>query len=144
MRRGVFNTGEAKLYYELAGSGPTVVLIHGHSVDSRMWDRQFESLSSRYQVLRYDLRGYGRSDIPMEGHHYLHANDLYRLMNGLGIEKAHLVGLSLGSFVALDFFAVYSQSVLSVSVASGAIYADDGEEPPDSENIQQNKELVTD
>lgn len=128
---GRVDIGGAELYYETSGAGPAVVLLHGHSVDLRMWDAQFASLASRYFVIRYDLRGYGRSDMPEEGRDYLHAKDLHRLMKHLGIGRAHLVGLSLGAFVALDFLHLYPEQALSVSVAGGAIYAEEDE--PDKE-----------
>ena len=63
---GFANVNGTSLYYELAGSGPTVILIHGFSIDTRMWDDQMEELTSRYQVLRYDMRGFGRSSLPDE------------------------------------------------------------------------------
>ncbi|KRF43740.1 alpha/beta fold hydrolase [Paenibacillus sp. Soil787] len=130
-----------ELYYEVSGSGPAVVLIHAHSVDRRMWDAQFASLASRYQVIRYDLRGYGLSDMPQEGEDYLHAEDLYKLMNHLGVNQAHIVGLSLGAFVALDFQHLYPEHTMTASVAGGAIYADEeesGKEPQqDTDSAQE-------
>jgi pimeloyl-ACP methyl ester carboxylesterase len=116
-----------ELYYEVAGSGQAVVLVHAHSVDRRMWDAQFARLAARFRVIRYDLRGYGLSGMPQEGKDYLHAEDLYKVMKFLGVKQAHIVGLSLGSFVALDFMHLYPEHTLSVSVAAGAIYTDNGE-----------------
>ncbi len=49
------------LYYELSGSGPAVVLVHGRGLDRRMWDEQVPDLAERYTVVQYDLRGFGRS-----------------------------------------------------------------------------------
>jgi pimeloyl-ACP methyl ester carboxylesterase len=86
-----------------------------------MWDQQFAELAKHYQVIRYDLRGYGKTDKPIEGLKYSHAEDLHKLMWFLGIPKAHLVGLSMGASAALDFLALYPQEVLSVTVASGGI-----------------------
>jgi hypothetical protein len=59
--------GDAYVYYEIAGQGETVILIHAYSVDCRMWDQQFAELAKHYQVIRYDLRGYGKTDKPIEG-----------------------------------------------------------------------------
>jgi pimeloyl-ACP methyl ester carboxylesterase len=117
-----------ELYYEMAGTGQTVVLVHAHSVDRRMWDSQFVQLSTQFRVLRYDLRGYGLSGLPQVGKDYLHAEDLKKLMTHLEIDTAHLVGLSLGSFVALDFMYLYPTHTRSISIAAGAIYTEDGEE----------------
>ena len=57
-----------RLYYELAGSGTPVALIHGFTLDTRMWDDQFQPLAEHYRVLRYDARGFGRSDLPTDEH----------------------------------------------------------------------------
>lgn len=133
---GRLDIGGKELYYEVSGSGPAVVLLHGHSVDRRMWDAQFASLATRYQVLRYDLRGYGLSDMPQEGEDYLHAEDLYKVINHLGIKQAHIVGLSLGAFVALDFLYLHPDHVMTVSIASGAIYADEEDESVHNDPFQ--------
>ena len=60
-RSGIASVNGTKLYYEQAGQGPTLVFIHGFSLDSRMWDDQFETFARDYHVIRYDLRGFGRS-----------------------------------------------------------------------------------
>jgi pimeloyl-ACP methyl ester carboxylesterase len=113
--------GDAYVYYEMAGQGEPVILIHAYSVDCRMWDPQYAELAKHYKVVRYDLRGYGNTDKPAEGQRYLHAEDLHRLMYFLGIPKAHLVGLSMGASVAVDFLTLYPKEVLSVTVAAGGI-----------------------
>ncbi|MDQ0874575.1 3-oxoadipate enol-lactonase [Paenibacillus sp. V4I3] len=133
---GRLDIGGKELHYEVSGAGPAVVLLHGHSVDRRMWDAQFASLATRYQVLRYDLRGYGLSDMPQEGEAYLHAEDLYKVINHLGIKQAHIVGLSLGAFVALDFLYLHPDHVMTVSVASGAIYANEEDESVNNDPFQ--------
>lgn len=84
------------LYYEVAGSGEPLVLIHGFSLDTRMWDDQFGVFSRSYQVIRYDVRGFGRSAVPEEDS-YTHADDLKRLLEYLGISTPHLLGLSMGA-----------------------------------------------
>ena len=82
-----------KIYYEMAGEGETVVLSHAGFVDSRMWDDQWEEFAQRYRVMRYDMRGYGKSD-PVQGP-VSRRDDLYRLLQKLGIEQAHMIGCSL-------------------------------------------------
>jgi pimeloyl-ACP methyl ester carboxylesterase len=113
--------GDAYIYYEMAGQGAPVILIHAHSMDRRMWDPQFTELAKHYKVVRYDMRGYGKTDVPVEGEKFLHIEDLHKLMYFLGIPKAHLVGLSLGSFVAVDSLVLYPEQTLSITVASGGI-----------------------
>lgn len=113
--------GQIYVYFEIAGHGKPVILIHAHSLDCRMWDAQFAELAKHYKVVRYDMRGYGKTDMPVEGLNFSHAKDLRKLMWFLGIPKAHLVGVSLGAFVAVDFLALYPEQTLSVTAIAGGI-----------------------
>jgi 3-oxoadipate enol-lactonase len=88
------------LHWEAAGDGPPVVLIHAGICDSRMWDPQWESFPRAHRTVRYDLRGYGRS--PLEPVSYSHARDLIGLLGKLGIDRASLVGVSVGGRVAIE------------------------------------------
>ena len=54
----------ARIYYEVAGRGAPLVFVHGYALDCRMWDDQFDDFADRYRVVRYDIRGFGRSDLP--------------------------------------------------------------------------------
>lgn len=123
---GVAIVHGAGLAWEAAGQGEPLILLHGHSFDRRMWDPQFAELAAKYRVIRYDLRGYGLSDMPVEGRDFNHADDLSGLMNALGIPKAHIVGLSLGGFVGLDFLALHPDRALTVTIASGGVYGGPG------------------
>ncbi|HTN19743.1 MAG TPA: alpha/beta fold hydrolase [Pelobium sp.] len=120
----------AKIYYEEKGQGDPLILIHGHSFDHQMWDNQFDFFAKNYRTIRYDLRGYGRSSMFEEGKPFMHQQDLLELMNTLKIKKAHLVGLSLGGFVATDFLAVHQNRLLSATMASGDIYNMPGPDVP--------------
>jgi 3-oxoadipate enol-lactonase len=88
------------LYSEVAGEGPAVVLVHEGICDSRMWEPQWESWSRSYRLLRVDLRGFGRT--PLEPGPFAHARDLIEAVERQGIERAALVGVSLGGRVALE------------------------------------------
>lgn len=123
---GVIHARGADLPYEAAGAGDPVVLLHGHSFDRRMWDAQFTELAEAYRVIRYDLRGYGLADDPVEGRDFSHADDLVALLNQLGVAKAHVVGLSLGAFVVADFLALHPDRLLSATLASGSVYTGPG------------------
>jgi 3-oxoadipate enol-lactonase len=91
----------AGIAYDVRGSGPTVVLLHGGVLDRRMWDREANAWSSRFRVVRYDLRGMGKSaDVTGP---FSSGDDLAAVLDAVGAPRAHLVGLSLGSAVALDF-----------------------------------------
>jgi 3-oxoadipate enol-lactonase len=100
---GFAEVNGTSLFYETAGKGPAVVLIHGGLVDSRLWDDQLKEFSKRYRVVRYDLRGFGRSASPAAGQQFSHLEDLGALLDFLKVERATLVGLSLGGIVAADF-----------------------------------------
>jgi len=95
--------GGASLAYELAGGGaePPLVLLHAGIADRRMWDPQVEAFAARRRVLRYDLRGFGESTQPPTG--FAYHEDLRGLLAALAIPRAAVLGLSLGSRVALDF-----------------------------------------
>ena len=100
------------LYYESAGQGETIVLIHGGQMDRRMWDRQFSNLATKYQVIRYDVRGFGQS--PAAIMPYSDDDDLLALLDHLHVAKAHLVGLSLGGRISLDFALTHPERVSSI------------------------------
>ena len=99
---GFADVNGTRLYYELAGAGHPLVLIHGFTLDIRLWDDQFEVFAQGYQVLRYDLRGFGKSAVPTDAP-YSHPADLHALLTHLGIDHAHLIGLSMGGGIAIDF-----------------------------------------
>jgi pimeloyl-ACP methyl ester carboxylesterase len=103
---GFADVNGTRLYYEMAGSGHPLVLVHGFTLDTRMWDDQFEMFAGRNQVVRYDLRGFGKSALPTT-EPYSHPDDLRALMTHLGIEHAFIIGLSLGGAVAVDFAVTY-------------------------------------
>jgi len=93
-------TEEALLHHEVAGAGPPVVLIHEGICDSRMWDPQWEPFQRAHQIVRLDLRGFGRS--PYVGGKFSHAGDLIALLDELELGPAALVGVSLGGGTALQ------------------------------------------
>jgi pimeloyl-ACP methyl ester carboxylesterase len=104
----------------MAGRGDALVFIHGFSLDHRMWDDQFEVLAQHYQVIRYDLRGFGQS-APPEGQRYDHADDLKALLDHLGIAQAHLIGLSLGGWVATNFVLAHPEATRSLVLVDSVI-----------------------
>ncbi len=107
-----------KLYHERAGEGYPVVLIHPTLWDSRIFDGRFEALAARHDVVRYDLRGYGRSDMPTQP--YSDLRDLRYLLGELGIERCALLGCSFGGQLAIDAALAYPDVVEAlVLVAPG-------------------------
>jgi pimeloyl-ACP methyl ester carboxylesterase len=109
-------TTAAGLFYEISGSGPPVVLIHAFSLDRRMWQPQLDALQREFRVIRYDLRGHGRSVAPLEP--YAAYEDLRGVLDALGIDRAALVGLSAGAQIATDFALVYPERVTRLLLAS--------------------------
>ena len=98
---GTVSANGTQLYYETLGEGHPLVLIHGGYMDRRMWDDQFHAFAEHYRVIRYDVRGFGNSELPPVP--YADRQDLYDLLTFLGIEKTYLLGLSLGGVIAIDF-----------------------------------------
>ena len=120
----------AKIYYETAGQGDALLMVHAGFVDSRMWDAQFAFFARSYQVIRFDMRGYGRSD-PAQGP-VVRRNEIVSLMKHLGIPKAVLVGCSMGGAMVLDFALEHpdrTQALVLVSTAPGGFELQ-GEPPP--------------
>ncbi len=103
-----------RLYYEIAGFGDALVLIHGNAGDRRHWDHQFDALARHLRVVRYDIRGYGKSSLPAEGEPYTAHEDLAALLDHLDISKAHIGGWSGGSGIAADFVLAYPQRAASL------------------------------
>lgn len=110
-----------RLYYETAGSGAPVVFLHAFALDTRMWDDQYEGLAREFRVIRYDLRGFGRSTVPQPGRAYSHADDLAALLARLDAHRPHLVGASMGGRCALDFAVAQPDAPRSVVVIGTVI-----------------------
>ena len=97
-----------RLHYRRQGHGDTVVLVHGFGLDQRVWEPQWSALAAHFDVIAYDLRGFGRSTLP-DSAPYAHHEDLRALLDALGVERTHLVGHSLGGGVAASFAVAYPQ-----------------------------------
>jgi len=98
-----------RLYYEASGKGPALVLIHAGFLDSRMWDMQFQLFSENYRVIRYDVRGFGKSDVARTK--FSDYKDLRGILDHLGAKIASLVGVSNGGRIASDFAVEYPSMV---------------------------------
>lgn len=95
----------ADIYYEQAGAGAAVTLVHAGVCDSRMWEPQWAPLSGSFMVVRLDLRGFGRTPLPPGP--YSDAGDVATALDAVGIERTHVVGSSLGGRVAMEFATLY-------------------------------------
>ena len=103
------NVGDAVINYEITGTGDVLVLIHGWAQDLKIWEGQVREFSSRYRVLRFDRRGFGRSTGNAD--ETADPDDLRILLDSLGIRRAHVLGLSAGSDAALNFAVAFPDRV---------------------------------
>ncbi len=113
---GYLDVGKIRLYYEEMGEGLPLIMLHGGLLDRRMWDDQFQLFSKQYRVIRYDVRNHGMSRAVPDT--FTHYDDLYRVMEQLGIEKAVIMGLSLGGRIAVDFALEYPEKVSALVLAA--------------------------
>lgn len=121
LKRGKVSVGNAELYYEEMGQGQPVILLHGHSLNHTMWDQQFSELAKQYRTIRYDMRGYGYSSPQEEGVQFTHVEDLIKMMDAFHIDRAHIVGLSLGGYVGTDMLGWFPERIETAILASGNI-----------------------
>lgn len=103
-----------QLEYDAKGNGDAVVLVHGFTLDRRMWDVEFSKLAEEFRVIRYDLRGHGAS--PGVTKAFSNTSDLKSLLDDLDVTSAHLVGLSLGGWIATDFAILNPERVTSLTL----------------------------
>lgn len=129
---GTLQITDGALAVERTGSGtPTIVFLHGFSLDRRSWRDQMEGFAHRATCISYDLRGFGQSTLPTDD--YDHTDDLKGVLDGLGIDRAVLVGLSLGANIALSFAAHHPDRVSGLVLASSGLFGHDwgdAERPP--------------
>src|SRR3984893_14152224 len=109
-----------KLFYQEVGAGIPIVFVHEFAGDSRSWEAQFRHFGRRYRCIAYNARGFPPSDVPQSVDRYSQArarDDVRAVLDGLKIDKAHIVGLSMGGFAALHFGFTYSERCRSLVVA---------------------------
>ncbi|MEM0990481.1 MAG: alpha/beta hydrolase [Pseudomonadota bacterium] len=109
-----------KLYYEETGTGIPIVFVHEFAGDWRSWEPQVRHFSRRYRCISYSARGYVPSDVPPDPSQYSQdraRDDILSILDGLGIDKAHIVGLSMGGFATLHFGFTYPKRALSLVIA---------------------------
>ena len=106
------------LAFEAAGRGPDVLMMHAGLSDSRMWDPQWPALTRRFHAIRYDARGFGSSADPRRP--YTLHGDAMDVLDALEVERATVVGCSMGGYAALDMAIALPHRVQAVVVVSGA------------------------
>jgi pimeloyl-ACP methyl ester carboxylesterase len=109
--------GPVSIAYEMQGSGPLVVFLHGIGGNRTNWYEQLDHFGDRFCAVTWDARGYGASDDPPQTLKFGdYADDLNRLLDHFQAERAHLVGLSMGGMIIQDFYARYPQRVATLSL----------------------------
>jgi pimeloyl-ACP methyl ester carboxylesterase len=124
----LINLENIRLYYEVHGHGPTLVLAHGHACGVRSWDPQLRALADQYRVIVYDARGHGLSEAPREPSAYSQqhmVDDLCALMDHLRLDTAAVGGLSMGGNVALNFAIAHPERVSALILADTGAGSDD-------------------
>jgi pimeloyl-ACP methyl ester carboxylesterase len=109
-----------RLYYEEAGSGTPLIFIHEFAGDYRSWEPQMRFFARYYRCIAYNARGFPPSDIPEDAARYSQAHardDVIAVLDHLAIDKAHVVGLSMGGFAALHVGITYPQRARSLVIA---------------------------
>jgi len=113
------NVGDIDMYYEVHGEGEPLLLIAGLSEDLTSWIFQIPEFSKKYRVIVFDNRGVGRTDVPdIPYSTEMMADDSAGLLNALGIEKAHILGHSMGSWIAQELALKYPQLIRSLILVS--------------------------
>jgi pimeloyl-ACP methyl ester carboxylesterase len=113
------NRDGVEIYYEAHGSGPALLLTHGYSSTSAMWQGQIEALSRHHKLVLWDMRGHGRSDYPEDPAAYSEAStvaDMAALLDKVGTERAIVGGLSLGGYMSLAFYRAHPQRVRALLI----------------------------
>jgi pimeloyl-ACP methyl ester carboxylesterase len=125
-----------KLYYEESGAGRALIFVHEYAGDHRSWEPQMRFFSRYYRCIAFSARGYPPSDVPDDPEKYSQArarDDIRAVLDHLGIDRAHVCGLSMGGFAALHFGMAYPDRALSLLVA-GCGY---GAEPAKREQFRE-------
>jgi pimeloyl-ACP methyl ester carboxylesterase len=109
-----------KLFYEEVGRGIPIVFVHEFAGDYRSYEMQMRHFGQRYRCIAYNARGYPPSEVPKDGERYSQErarDDIRAVLDALTIDKAHIVGLSMGGFAALHFGFAYPERARSLVVA---------------------------
>ena len=108
-----------KIHYEVYGDGPALILTHGYSSTSAMWEGQIEALSKHHKLVLWDMRGHGKSDYPADPNAYSEAltiGDIAALLDHIGTRRAIVGGLSLGGYMSLAFYRTHPERVAALLI----------------------------
>lgn len=126
------NINGVKMHYDVLGEGEPLLLIHAAIANLNMWDRQMPVFTKHYRVIRHDVRGFGETPDPAGK--YTDYEDIHQLFKYLGVERAHLVGISNGGRIAMDFVLSYPHMVEKLVLVAPGL---PGYKPPTDEFDEQ-------
>lgn len=135
---GVLEVPGGSLYYEVEGDGFPLTLIHAGVAHLRMWDEQVPEFAQSYRVIRYDTRGFGKTR--SDDVEFSNRADLAALLDHLGAERTHLLGISRGGSIALDFALEHPERVSALIIVAstpGGFEFDEPEMKPLFEEMEQ-------
>ncbi|WP_420995721.1 alpha/beta fold hydrolase [Cupriavidus sp. 30B13] len=115
------DSSDVRLYYETVGTGDPIVFVHEYAGDYRSWSEQVRYFSRHHRCVTFNARGYPPSDVPDSeaAYSYQHAvADIHNVLSGLNIDRAHIVGLSMGGYAALHFALRHPEKTRSVVLAA--------------------------
>lgn len=138
MQSGLAAINGAQIYYDIAGEGDPFVMIHAGVADHRQWNNEFAHFSKQYRVLRYDMRGYGKSE-PVDAE-FTNLDDLVALLEYLKMDQPLiLMGCSMGGGLAMDFALAHperAKALILVGSAPGGLELDTPDSPKFAEAEQ--------
>src|SRR6201990_1277829 len=108
-----------RIYYEVHGDGPPLILTHGYSSTSAMWQGQIAAFSRHHKLVTWDMRGHGQSDYPDDPAAYSEpatVADMLAILDEVGAEKAIVGGLSLGGYMSLAFHLAHPERVKALLI----------------------------
>ena len=140
VKTGYVSSNGARLFYEQQGRGFPLVFVSGGGVmDRRCWDEEFQSFAKYFSVIRYDVRGIGKSERPKE--EFSHSHDLYELLKALKVKRAHVIGLSVGGAIAIDFTLEYPEMVDHLVLATSGL-SDDAKAEENQQGLTMLSEMT--
>jgi 3-oxoadipate enol-lactonase len=134
---GFAEVNGARLYYEVAGEGQPLLMVHAGIANKSMWDEQFDFFAQKYKVVRYDMRGYGQS-LPLAEDYQRH-EDIRALLDFLRIDHAYLMGCSMGGGACMNFALDYpnrADALIMVGSGPGGFSYDDWSPSPLDEEME--------
>ncbi|RTZ39145.1 alpha/beta hydrolase [Candidimonas sp. SYP-B2681] len=146
-QQGFATVDATRLYYESTGKGEAILFIHEYAGDHRSWEGQVRHFSRRFQCVTFNARGYPPSDVPAKVDEYSMqqaAVDAVAVLDALGVERAHIVGLSMGSFAALQLAMDFPERCLSAVVVGCGTGAEPSERTKFQDLFAQSAQKIQD